>query len=399
MPNRFQSIKYSRRHPFYTLYFFSANAALDAAKQDLKNPAGNARNQVSNNYAPEVPKQLNNITMNNTIMNNTVESMRKFNTSTLSIKSHRTSNKKKCNETVVKETKSKSDNQNIIPIDKYNEISKEINKKSAEKTNSKNNNKSKISTPSKLNMQNDKLGNITPSTSHTRNKSPKAKQSKIDKQVENPKNNNKSESKSKPERSSKLKYKLGSQNKSSPVKNKVERPIESTKEKKYPKSNNQSDNHKNKKDAQNKSPKSKPKSKTDRHNSSIRATTNNAVSRTKSNLNNNEELDQKSALRSDRPLRSCRTSSQNRSMAFSRTLQVSDTSGNEIRSLRSRDVSLSDLSINIKGKKRVNNKNISLINTRISDVSFSLGPNKQTPTPKKSLARGKLNFFKGKRKI
>ncbi|CAH0590197.1 unnamed protein product [Chrysodeixis includens] len=370
-----------------------ANAALEATKQDLKKSAGYEKNHVSKMSLPipEASKQLNNTTMNNTVMNNTLDSTRKFNASTLSIRSHRITTKKKCcNETCVGDTtinhdcKKKLTQPKSVKPNEPKKISVEKPAKAVKKGPEK--------SKSKANSQNEPKER---SMSNTRKKDTNEIKTQQAKQVESPKNTEKARSKSKT--NDKANESVNKTQKSKPEKQKKPPAAKNKEDTLTTKRNLKSQTDKeNKKDTQNKTPTNKPKEKKDNINSSM-VSKPKAVLKTKSKLNNTMEPAKQLNI-SNRPIRSCRASSQNRSQNISSlSLNTSDAH----KSLRSRIINLSssieNITIKIKPTVKKVNQSISQMKTRKSDVSFSLA-GKLTPTPKKNLPKNRADFFKGKRK-
>ncbi|KAF9424897.1 hypothetical protein HW555_000198 [Spodoptera exigua] len=335
----------------FSLSLKKANTTLGVSTE-IKKPMGYANSQMlKKSQNLEKPKQFNNITINSTVMNNTMDStVRKFNTSTLSIRSHRVTKKNKCcNETCASENNLKVNNNNKITI----ENKKDKSKKSKEESTEKNK-------PNENRLTNNPITISKAKTTKSEKNSKPKSATKIDANAnEKPSNKNKQAV--------------------SPNKNKkVVSPNKNTKKSDLKSKTNKStiDNRKN--------------------NSEQSST----INRVPPKPNNNYSIQNTSF--SGRPWRSCRTPSQSRSIELSRSTQL-DTSLENNRSLRSRVINLSssieNITIKIKPKKKIiNNKNISQISTRKSDVSFSLGTGEKTPTPKKCFARNKSDFNKGKRK-
>uniref|UniRef100_A0A2A4JNP1 Uncharacterized protein n=1 Tax=Heliothis virescens TaxID=7102 RepID=A0A2A4JNP1_HELVI len=234
----------------------NAIATFNNTKQDFITSKACEKNDIfkKTQNVPEVPKHLNNTSMNNTVMNNTMNSMCKFNVSTLSVRSHRTSKKKKCwNETTLtNEIKSNLDYLSKFSSDKKKE-SKTVEKK-IEKVDPKPKSQSKSSseTPKpKSNKQNDKQTSKGKSATQSK-KSPKEKSTTANKDKKvtpNKSTSKKLESKAKTTKSnsansSKLKSKSETQKPSSPDKTKEVKKVESTKVKTNPKPSTQNSNQK-----------------------------------------------------------------------------------------------------------------------------------------------------------
>ncbi|CAH1640325.1 unnamed protein product [Spodoptera littoralis] len=362
----------------------------------FKKPTGYANMQMLKKSQQNLDKtkQSNNVTMNSTTMNNTVDSsMRKFNASTLSIRSHRMTKKPNCcNQTCVSENNLKVNNHNKITVENKKDKSKKQEDGPVQKIKAKENKLTNNLTvvPKAKPTKNDKPNKAksttkinTSANEKSSNNNKQAVSPNKNKQVSSPnKNSKKSDIKSKTAKSS-----INNKKKSEQPNNKIAngKQIDTPQVKNNSKSKPQNDMQKNKND----SPKAKSKSKDS-------LTTNGVPPKS----NNNNTVIQNTSL-TGRPWRSCRTPSQSRSIELSRSTQL-DTSIENNKSLRSRVINLSssieNITINIKARKKTmnNNKNISQINTRKSDVSFSLGTG--TPTPKKSFARTKANFNRSKRR-
>ena len=349
---------------------------MDTTKQNFKKPLGYARNEIPRNN-PELPKQFNNSWMNKTV--NTFNNMHKQITNTLSVRSHRTLKKNKyCNETIANGTISKLD----TTVDKKQTHTEKPVENNVGKVNSKADVQSKSSTDKpkpKLNTQNDKKNNALKST--TQSTKTKEKSSIKEKRAASPKNDTKkSESKSKPQKTSKTSQKTNNtetQKNNTKTKNKTEKPNESIQV---------TQSQQNKKE---KSP--KRKTKPDNQNTKKK---NLVVQPANSNLNKTVQ----NTSFSGRPLRSCRTSSHSRSELSGSQL---NSSFDINKSLRSRVINLSssieNITIKITSKKKNNKANISQINPRNSDVSFSLRSKDQTPVAKRTSGRSRADFCKGKR--
>lgn len=390
-----------------------ANTTLGVTTE-FKKPIGYANKQILKKSQQNVdkPKQLNNVSMNSTVMNNTVDiSMRKFNTSTLSIRSHRVAKKPKCCNETCTETNLKVNNNNKITVENKKEKSKKPEEEPVQKTKVKENRLTNnlVDVPKAKTTKNEKANKAKSTTkmNTTVNEKPSNKNKQVvspiknkqavstnkNKQVISPyKNSNKSDLKSKTAKSSNNNKKTNLEEpnnkpavKQSNNKTAVKKQTDTPQVKSNSKSKPPTERQQNKKD----SPKAKPKSK------DCCPTTNGVPPKS----NNNNTIIQNTSF-SGRPWRSCRTPSQSRSIELSRSTQL-DTSIENNKSLRSRVINLSssieNITINIKPKKKTNNnKNISQINTRKSDVSFSLGAG--TPTPKKNIARTKTNLNRSKRR-
>ncbi|CAH0695929.1 unnamed protein product [Spodoptera exigua] len=382
----------------FSLSLKKANTTLGVSTE-IKKPTGYANSQMlKKSQNLEKPKQFNNVTMNSTVMNNTMDStVRKFNTSTLSIRSHRVTKKNKCcNETCASENNLKVNNNNKITIENKKDKSKKSKEESTEKNKPNENRltnnpitiskakttKSEKNSKPKSATKIDANANEKPS-----NKNKQAVSPNKNKKVVSPnKNTKKSDLKSKTNKSTIDNRKNNSEQSNN--KTAIKKQTNTTQLNNNSKIKPQNEKQKNKKE----SPQAKSQSKSKDRSSTI--------NRVPPKPNNNNSIQNTSF--SGRPWRSCRTPSQSRSIELSRSTQL-DTSLENNRSLRSRVINLSssieNITIKIKPKKKIiNNKNISQISTRKSDVSFSLGTGEKTPTPKKCFARNKSDFNKGKRK-
>lgn len=362
-------------------------------REDFKKPTSyvGETSKKSENLNPEL-RNLNNSLMNNTTFNN----KRKLNA--LSVRSHRTSKKKKgINETCCNDTIYKLDNPSDVKKDNSKEPANTIGI-----LNSKPNFQSKNPTDvsKSKNTQNDKNATIVRSQSPKSNKKSKSK-SKAEKSnsVYNPKSNTEPQNK-----------KIATKQKSHKLnETQVEKPVKNDHKEKANRENQQN---------KPKSPKSKTKSKHQNEkeskknksvlqptnlNHTIEPAKNKAISRTKqsnknkavfqpanTNFNKTVEPVQNISLISGRPMRSCRTPSQNRS-------QLNNSSMDMNKSLRSRVINLSSSIENIKIKpKNKNNKNILQMTMQNSDISFSLGSREQTPVTKKTSGRSRADQRKRK---
>ncbi|XP_026729479.1 transcription factor stalky-like [Trichoplusia ni] len=361
------------------------NSTLEPTKQDSNKSAGYDKNHVSKMSLPTAEDSNK---LNNTTMNNTLDSTRKFNASTLSIRSHRITTKKKCcNETCVgdatinRDSKKKVAEQKAVKSDEPKKISVVKQAKTVKKVPEK--------SKSKPDSQNEPKQR---STSNARNKNINEIKSQTAKQIESPKNIDKPRSKTaKP--NEKANESVNKTMKSKPEKQKKLPVTKSKEDAQTAKRNLKSHAGKeNKKDTPTKKSIAK---KVDKNGSMV--SNQKAVSKTKSKLNNTMEPAKQLNI-SNRPIRSCRASSQNRSQDISSmSLNTSDVH----KSLRSRIINLSssieNITIKIKPSAKKVNQSISQIKTRKSNISFSLA-DKMTPTPKKNLPRNRADFFKGKRK-
>ncbi|XP_075981367.1 uncharacterized protein LOC142979998 [Anticarsia gemmatalis] len=185
----------------------------ESTKQVFKPPFAVPHSPVSKQKAQGLgTSRWLNKTKNDTILNNTTDSTRKLNISSLSVRSHRTSKKKKCCETSFQEIKSKSGNTNKNPTKstppstepiknpeaktQKNDQNKNVAKSKAKpeslnKTSTNTNTKAEVqnkvtskTTKPKANKQNTSKSRSSSST----RKSPEQTKPKQDRQIRSPKN-------------------------------------------------------------------------------------------------------------------------------------------------------------------------------------------------------------------
>ncbi|XP_021190541.3 dual specificity protein kinase splB [Helicoverpa armigera] len=348
----------------------TAIATFNTTKQDCISSKGHNKNEISkkSQNVPEIQEHVNMTSMNNTVMSNPIDNMRKFN---VSVRSHRTCKKKKSthNITLTNEINSNLDYLRMFSREKKD--SKTVEEK-IENVDPKHKTPKKSSTHAPKPKLNKQTSKEKPATQNKKSPKENNKTANKDKKVTTEPNSTKD---------SKLKSKSETDKTSSSDKNKKLKQVESAP---------------NIKATPKVSPKKKPKSKNDQQKNK-----NTESQSTKSNLSKTIETKLNTTVRNTRPIRSCRTPSQNRSIELSKSSLLNNTSIDGNKTLRSRVINLSssiDNSIKIqpKNKRKNNTKNNSEMDRRQSDISFSLRSEKQIPASKKNLTRNRAEFFKGK---